>query len=387
LSKLGSKERKRIVPDPTRAAFDERGYLLWVREGLLLAQPFDPERGELGGDPVAIASRVGADPAATGKTWFTISRRGALAFRTGTRLQSRLLWFDREGKEMNAVTSPGNFSEPALSPDETRVAVVVVSAPDSSESDLWLYETGAKDRGSRLTFGGQTSGSPIWSPDGASVAHSWARKGGFALLRKAASGVGGDEVLLEVGTQAYTDDWSRDGRSLLFERFDPSGSDDIWLLPMSGDRKPAPLVQSPANESHAAFSPDGRYFAYVSDESGVPQVYVQTVPPSGSKWQITTEGGDAPAWRPDGKELFLVSLERMLTAVPIVSLSPFVTGSPQPLFRLNIPRLSATGSRTNFNATRDGKRFLVNLLESEQSDPGIHVSLDWVPGSPALEKK
>ncbi len=381
-TEVGSKERKRLLPDQTRAAFDERGYLLWVREGLLLAQEFDPGRGVLRGDPAAIAGHVGVDPSATGKTWFGISRRGALALRTGTPAQSRLVWFDRGGKELAAVTSPGTFNEPALSPDETRV-VTVIAAADSGDSDLWIYETGAKDRGSRLTFGGETSGSPVWSPDGSSIGHSWGRKGGYALLRKAASGVGKDEVLLEAGSQAYTDDWSRDGRSLLFERFDPSGSDDIWMLPLAGDRKPVPLVQSPANESHASFSPDGRLFAYVSDESGLPQAYVQTVPPSGSKWQITTEGGDCPAWRADGKELYVVSLDRMLTAIPITSLAPFVAGTPEPLFRLNIPRLSATGSRTNFNATRDGKRFLVNTLTTEQNDPGIHVILGWAPGSAA----
>src|SRR5262249_52336019 len=160
------------------------------------------------------------------------------------------------------------------------------------------------------------------------------------------SGAGGEEILFSSATQVWPDDWSRDGRFIAFERY--SGTAELWLLPTSGERKAVPYLQGAGDHAHATFSPDSRSLAYTSDESGAPQIYVQTVPTSGSKWQISTAGGDGAVWRADGKELFFVGLDRMVTAVEITSLQPFVAGTPHPLFRIAVPAVAPTGNRSWF---------------------------------------
>ncbi len=374
---LGAPERQRIFPDVSRAAFDERGYLVFVRQGTLLAQRFDPERGELSGEPAQIAERVGSDAQRTAKFFFTVSSSGDLALRTGTQQPNQLGWFGRGGSALGILASKGTFSEPALSPDGRRVVVGLTS--DDGVGGLWLFESAGQDRGTRLTFGPDAAETPIWSPDGSRVVYSSPRANGYALFAKAASGAGGEELLLEVGTSAWIDDWSRDGRALVFERYSEATGADLWLLPMTGERKPVPYLETATNEAHGTFSPDGHYLAYGSDETGVPQVYVQTVPLSGSKWQISTAGGDQPAWRADGRELYYVSARRELTAVAIRSLDPFVAGEARVLFPLAIPTLAITGNRIFYAATGDGQRFLVNSLVGEESEPGIRVTLNWTP--------
>jgi hypothetical protein len=148
--------------------------------------------------------------------------------------------------------------------------------------------------------------------------------------------------------------------------------------------KVEPYLATPANEGHAAFSPDGRYMAYVSDESGSAEVYVQTVPTSGSKWQVSTSGGDQPFWRADGKSFYYLTLERKLIAVPVRSLEPFSLGEPEPLFTLPTPAIAPTGNRIHYAVTRDGQRILVNALLGGDSEPGIRVTLNWTP---AMEPK
>jgi Tol biopolymer transport system component len=379
---LDGREKKRILPDRSLAAFDPRGYLLFVRETTLMAQRFDPERGELSGEATPVAERVGADPQKTAKFWFALSANGVLAVRTGGATSNQLLWFDRAGQRVGILASKGGFSEPALSPDETRI--VVQSAPEQNFlGDLWIYDVTGTDRASRLTFGPASNETPIWSPDGTRIAYTSPRAKGYTLFAKAANGSGPEEELHALGASGWADDWSRDGRYIVFERYGGGAGADLWLLPMSGERKANPYLETPANEAHAAFSPDGRYLAYVSDESGVAQIYVQTVPLSGSKWQVSTAGGDAPSWRADGKELYFIDLERKLTAVPIRSLVPFALESPQPLFTLDIPSISPTGNRTFYAAMRDGKRFLVNSLLGEASEAGIRVTLQWAPPAEA----
>ena len=186
------------------------------------------------------------------------------------------------------------------------------------------------------------------SPDGRWVAYSSARANGYTLFRKPADGSGEEESLFEAGGGTWVDCWSPDGRRLLFERFVPERGSDLWILPLDGTRKAVPFLETPANETHAAFSPDGRLVAYVSDESGMPQIYVRTFPASGSRWQVSRGGGDWPAWSADGKELFFVGLDRVLQAVPIVGTSPFSFGGPVPLFRMRVPQPAITSNRTYF---------------------------------------
>jgi Tol biopolymer transport system component len=373
---------RRLTPDVVRAAYDERGFLVWVRDGLLIAQRFDPARGELAGDLIPLAENVGADPQKTAESHFACSAGGALAYRSGATRRTELLWFDRSGDATGALATPAAFVEPTISPDGRWVAVD--TAEGVTSGDLWIFEASTLDRSRRLTFGAEEPETPIWSPDGHWLAYSSPRANGWALLRKPSDGSGEEELLYEPGGASWIDSWSPDGKSLLFERYPPDRGADLWILPLEGERRPFPYLESAANEAHGAFSPDGRLVAYTSDEGGLPEIYVQTVPASGGRWQISRDGGDWPAWRADGAELFYVGLDRTLRAVPVASLAPFSFGTPQPLFRLRTPQPAITSHRTYFAATADGQRFLVNSLLAEPEASRIDVVMNW---SPAAQRK
>ncbi|MEO7793468.1 MAG: protein kinase [Thermoanaerobaculia bacterium] len=367
----------RLVKDVSRAAFDERGYLVWVRGSILVAQPFDPAKGELSGEPFPLAEKIGLDSQTNAETWFAASTSGTIALRQGARQHTELLWVDRKGAPLGAPSAPASYSEPAISPDGRQVAVAITLPEESG--NLWLFDAGRLDRGRRLTFDPSGCETPSWSPDSRWVAYTSPRARGFALFRKAADGSGEEELLFESGPGSWIDSWSPDGISLVFERFESDGGSDLWLLPLDGERKPVPFLQTPANEAHATFSPDGRFVAYTSDESGVSQLYVRTAAASGSRWQVSLDGGDWASWSPDGKELYFGGPDRILRAVKILSLAPFAFGNPEPLFRLRTPAPAITSNRTYFAPNRDGSRFLVNQLVGEEGSDRIEVLMNWSP--------
>ncbi|PWB68890.1 MAG: hypothetical protein C3F15_15775 [Holophagae bacterium] len=373
----GTSSWRRILPDLSRAVYDERGYLLWVRDGFLVAQRFDPETGELSGELLPLAEKIGENSQKTAESWFATSASGVVAFRQGARQWSELVWLDRKGATLGAVATPGTFNEPALSRDGRQV-VVTISPPNESPN-LWIYESSGLDRGRRLTFDAAGAESGIWSPDGRWVAYSSASEEGYRFFRKAADGSGEEELLFEAGSGGWVDSWSPDGGTLLFELFVPERGADLWLLPLDGQRQPVPFLETPANETHAAFSPDGRFVAYVSDEGGLAQIYVQTVSASGSRWQVSRDGGDWPAWSADGKELFYGGLDRVLYSVSIASLAPLTFGAQAPLFRLRTPQPAITSNRTFFEPSPDGRRFLVNQLVGSEGGDRIDVLMNWAP--------
>ncbi|MEO8196180.1 MAG: protein kinase, partial [Thermoanaerobaculia bacterium] len=307
----------RLVKDVSRAAFDERGYLVWVRGSILAAQPFDPAKGALSGEPFPLAEKVGLDSQTNAETWFTASASGTIALRQGARQRTDLQWLDRKGTPLGAPSAPASYSEPAISPDGRQVAIGV-TLPDES-GNLWIFDAARFDRSRRLTFDPSGCETPSWSPDGRWIAYTSPRTNGFALFRKAADGSGEEERLFEAGTGSWIDGWTPDGRTLVFERFEAESGSDLWLLPLEGKRQPIPFLQTAANEAHAAFSPDGRFIAYASDESGMSQVYVRTV--------------------------------------PILGLAPFSFGNPGPLFRMRTPAPAITSNRTYFAAAGSTSAF------------------------------
>ena len=375
------KAQRRLLPFVSRALFDGRGFLLWVRDGALLAQRFDPHRGELAGTTLPLAESVGGDSQKDGQWWIASSAAGTAAYRRGSRRPTELVWYGRDGEPLEKLSPPGNLREPALSSDGRHVAVSFGAADEGAQ--IWIFEATGFDRSRRLTFSRDSVETPTFSPDGRWIAYSSPRANGYALLRKPADGAGEEELLHEPGEPSWIDGWSPDGKRVVFERFAAERGSDLWLLAVDGERKAVPLLESPANENHAAFSPDGRLIAYASDDAGVGQVYVQTVPASGSRWQISRNGGDWPAWSADGKELYFAGLDRVLYAVPIHSLQPFALGAPEPLFRLRTPVPAVTSNRTFYAPAADGRRFLVNQLVGEAEPPGIEVVLGW---SPAVEE-
>ena len=221
---------------------------------------------------------------------------------------------------------------------------------------------------SRFTFDPANDGAPAWSPDGARIAFNSNRGGQFNLYQKLSSGAGGDEELLKSGELKSPLDWSQDGRFIAYLVQSAKTRADIWILPLDGDRQPFPFLQTPFNELGARFSPDGRWVAYTSDETGVPEVYVQSFPASGGKWQISSGGGTAPKWSRDGKELFYTNGGKLMSVEVKTGGSTFEAGTPTLLFE--------SRGRT-YDASADGQRFLVAVPVEEATSTPITVVLNW----------
>jgi Tol biopolymer transport system component len=343
-----------------------------------MSQQFDPGRLEVKGQPVPLAEQVWRDSAITGLSAFSVSANDVLAYRSGGAQNTQLTWFDRSGTKLGTVGPPGRYGEPYLSGDEKRIVFEITNL--SGIGDLWIMDL-ASGNMSRFTFDPSDDNQSIWSADGERIVWGSNRSGPYDLYQKAASGAGRDEFLLKSPTAKFPDDWSRDGKFILYESSDPKTKQDLWVLPMFGDRKPMPYLQTEFSEAQGRFSPDGRWVVYVSDESGRAEVYVQSFPATGGKWQISSGGGDQPVWRRDGKELFYAAADRTLMSVDVSqSASTFQAGVPKPLFGIHIGTSGFTSLRNYFLVTADGQRFLVNnSLDDAVSFP-VNVILNWDAG-------
>ena len=380
---LDSKESKFLLNTAVRAAFTlgggASGYLLFMRESALMAQSFDAGRQQLTGEPFLVAEGVLNFPGEGGPTAhaaFSASDNGHLTYLLGGEALTQASWFDREGKSLGPVVSPGQFSEPFQSPDGRRIAY---GRTDQQSSDIWLLDL-TRGTTTRCTFDAAADVCPVWTADGGRVIFASNRDGGtFNLYQKISSGAGSDELVLKTPHNAFPDDWisGKAGELLLYEIENLNTRFDIWVLPLTGERKPYPYLQSEFNETHSQFSPDGRFVAYVSDESGRAEVYVQSFPATGGKWQISTGGGDQPQWRRDGKELFYLAPDKKIMAVPITTGDSLEPGSPVALFTTSVPLTGLSGDRNHYIVAGDGQRFLVNnVLEESNMRPIIFV-LNW----------
>ncbi|HKE56219.1 MAG TPA: hypothetical protein VKB46_05950, partial [Pyrinomonadaceae bacterium] len=303
---------------------------------------------------------------------FSVSENGVLVFWSGTGSSRQLVWFDRNGKQLGVAGPPGEYNDITLAPDEKRLAIQVI---DGAKADLWLMDL-VRGALSRFTFGNYED-DPVWSPDGNTIAFSSTRDSIFDIYRKQSSGAKNEEPVFKSGEGKETTDWSSDGRFLLYDRYDLNNGPDIWTLPLFGEGKPYPLLQSPFQEDQGHFSPDGHWFAYTSNESGRKEVYVQSFPQSGGKWQISTAGGAQPHWRGDSKEIFYIGLDRKLMAVDLTFGESLVASSPQSLFQTQVNRFDAPN---RYVAARDGQRFLVNSPVEQASTTPITVVLNWTAG-------
>jgi len=304
---------------------------------------------------------------------------GVVAYRTnaasGTRQLTRL---DRSGKTVGAIGAPdaANLNEVELSPDGKRVAIQRAVA---GNTDLWLVDT-ARGVPTRFTFDAAYDMRPLWSPDGSRVVFQSNRKGIFNLYWKLSTGTGADELLLETDQSKATLSWSPDGRFLLFRSLDPRTGYDLWVLSISGDKKVSPFLKTPFDEREGQFSPDGKWIAYQSNESGRFEIYVQPFPGPGRKFQISTNGGAQPRWKKDGKEIFYVSLDSKMMAAP-VKLMPdgpsLETAAPGTLFPVRIAGGPLPGvARQQYAVSSDGQRFLVNLEVDEGTASPITLNLE-----------
>jgi eukaryotic-like serine/threonine-protein kinase len=371
LGTLGAGQSARIIDTTVRAAAAPPNYLLFIRDGTLLAQQLDPSAARFTGEPRRIAEHVAYNPdVGLGRSTFTVSDTGVLVYRTGGvggLNTGQLTWLDRKGLALGTLGGVGLNQSFDVSRDGSHVALSVYD-PRSRQADVWLLDA-LRGTSARVTFDTRDEDFPIWTAAGDRVAFVSART---SLHLKSAIGVASDQTLVEMSGDVVADDWSTDGRSLIFEANDQKTGEDLWIVPIDGDRKPRPLIQTGADEGAARLSPDGRWLAYTSNESGTTEVYVQSFPPSGAKSLISREGGAEPRWRPDGRELYYLAPDRSLMAVEVKPGAAFEPGTPAPLFRLPAFNLG----ETNYAVLRDG-RFLVNT-RILQTGTNITVVTDWL---------
>ncbi|MCA1660594.1 MAG: hypothetical protein LC642_08695, partial [Verrucomicrobiaceae bacterium] len=285
-----------------------------MRNETLIAQRFDADELQLTGEPFPIAERVAFNPGLS-RGAFSVSENGVLAYRSGSGQINQPLWFDRGGKQIGSLGAAGLYFTLRLSPDETRAAVDLTDTQTGTE-DIWLFDL-SRGIPSRFTTDPANDSNPLWSPDGSRIVFTSNREGVRNLYQKIASGGGNEEVLLKSTEEKVPDDWSSDGQFIVYQTINRKTKWDFWVLPMSGDRQPFPFLQTEFNEQAAQFSPDGKWIAYSSDESGAPEVYVQTFPASGGRWRVSTDGGRQPRWRRDGRELFYITADGKLMAVDV----------------------------------------------------------------------
>jgi dipeptidyl aminopeptidase/acylaminoacyl peptidase len=373
VTSLDATENRRLVNITNSiVAYAAPGYLLFRRESTLMAQVFDADKLQLSGEPFPVAEQVGYEVASF-QTFFSVSQTGVLAYSSGSTGKTQLTWVDRSGKEVAFVYQPTNYIRPAFSPDGKRVAVDGVDS--QGNRDIWLIEL-ASGNPTRFTFDAGTDIFPIWSPDGSRIVFASDREGSRSLYQKSASGAGKEELLLKTGLNTFPMDWSADGRFILYIVGDPKTRLDTWVLPLFGDQKPFPFLQTEANERNAKFSPNGRWIAYTSDESGINQVYVQSFPDSGGKRQVSTNGGYHVAWRRDGKEIFYVASDKKMIAVDVKTDGPTLeVGTPKALFDLRVP--SFNSAQAQFAVAADGQEFLVANTAGEITSMPINVVLNW----------
>jgi len=370
LGTLGSLASRVVGHTDSRAQYAPPGYLVSTSGGTLLAQRFDARSGRTSGEVFPIAE--GVVGGGTGE--FTVSRTGVLAYRSGaSTARSRLVWVDRAGRMLGEAAPPDAYDEIRLSPDGTRVAARLLQG-QGGNADIWIRDL-TRGVTSRLTFGSSDNLWPVWSPDGARVAYGTNRGGEYHTLIRSASGAGGEDSLAhERGGNNGPTDWSADGHTIAVSRLGVSGW-DLWLQSPDSRQPPTKLLQTPFSERFGRISPDGRWLAYASNESGRYEVYVIPLSGGGGKWQVSTGGGDDPFWRADGKELLYRGGDRSLNSVAIGSGAGFEPGTPQPLFKVELSEGLFTGTR--WSPTTDAQRFLLEVPVGSPGGTTFRVVTGW----------
>ncbi|OLC96091.1 MAG: hypothetical protein DMG35_09545 [Acidobacteria bacterium] len=353
------------------------GYLLFMRNGTLMAQPFDNRRLELKGQVTLVAEQVGDDLGGGGNGAFSASANDVLVYWRSPASDRQLTWYDRQGKVLGTVGELGDYQGLVVSPDGTRVAL---SKRSGRASNIWLLDL-SRDTTTRFTFGSGIDLYPVWSADGSRIIFS----SGTDLYQKPTSGVKDAELLQKLSEAPFVESFSRDGRFLLYDAYAAKTRWDIWVLPLDGDMKPIPFLVTEFRERDPRFSPDGHWVAYISDESGYYEVYVRsfamnstgTAVEAGGKWQISNGYGRKPLWRGDGRELYYTGGDGRVMAVEIATTPEFKPGKPQPL------GFSAGGSDTAWDCTADGRRFLVAVPKTtgkgDRPEP-YRVMMNWQAG-------
>ena len=377
MGSLDSKETKPLFHTHYQAVYAS-GHMLFLRQSSLMAQSFDAKRFEFTGEAVPIAEQVRED-SSIAHAWFSPSANGLLLYAEGAAKNRQLVWFDRNGKQIEAVPGEDAYAGISLSPDGKKLAYYL----DGTGFDVWGFDI-ARGVKIPLTFGassGQGNLYPVWSPDGKYVAYTSYRNGTYALYQKPADGSGGETLLLEgIDHFRVPTSWSMDGKLLVYHEGVSGGTYangvpggwSIWVLPLFGGHKAYPFIQSTFSAREASFSPDGKWLAYCSNESGEYRVYVVPFPGPGGKWQVSLGDGRGPLWRRDGKEIFYLSADNKLMAVNVeASGGSFAAAGARVLFDSH-----SYGVFGRYDASADGQRFVV-VYEGNRPSSTLTSVANW----------
>jgi serine/threonine protein kinase/Tol biopolymer transport system component len=383
---LDGGEAKLLLPNDSNAVYASPGYLLFIREGTLMAQRFDPSSLRLSGDAAPVAEHA-AILRTVSQGILTASGNGMLAYETGENFGDarRLLWLDRSGKQVRETDASSGlwYLDPAISPDGRKLAAAIPpkGARNLKDTNIWVFDLirGIK---TRLTFSSAADRGPAWTPDGKSIAFNSDRNGVPQLYEKASDGTGVTSSLVTDDAVEFGSFFSSDGRYLLFQRRkdQPNAHSEIWAMPLSGERKPVPVLQSQFDLFEPALSPDSKWLAYQSNESGRPEIYIVPFLHGSGRQEVSVAGGLWPRWRGDGRELFYLSPDNKLMSVRIAEQdSRLIVGKVQELFQVELP---FSGGRV-FDAAPDGKEFITLSMDVQQTEAPLTLVVNW----PALLKK
>ena len=374
LARLDDPASRRLFAADSAAVFAGSGHLVFVRDGKLMARPFDPDRLEIHGDEVTI------DDSVPSGTIVSASAAGSLAYRSPPIDQGRrqLVWVDRKGQERDKVAYDDSMAlGPALSGDGRHVAVFRRS-PDGN-ADLWSYDTQRRSW-DRLTFHSGDDLYPLWSTDGTRMVFS-SRRGSMDLfVIPLGAAPNSEQVLLSTPATKFPTDWSRDGRFVFYNQLSPRGDNDIRALSMDGSHAQIDVVATEYNEQHAQLSPDGRWIAYESDRTGRYEIFVRPFPGPGRDIAVSSNGGAQARWHSKGHELFYIAADDRLMAVPMrrdQSGSAVQPGAPQPLFLTNVGSTAPNTNRQQYMVSPDGQSFVLNSRPEQSVAPPIKVILNW----------
>jgi len=391
VSTLDGKENRRILADLSSAVFapparsDRTGHILFVRENTLMALPFNAASAQVSGEVFPVAEGVSLT---SNNTYLpaAVSDNGVLLYETGGAAggTNQIGWYDRTGKSLGPVGMPGAVFDPAISPDEKSI---MFRRNSPTHFDLWVRDL---SRGTETRFTSDVSFNiaPVWSPKGDRIVFASLRKSPYNLYKKAASGSAQDELLLPNTVADFPEQWSRDGRFIVYAEADPKNKYDLWVLPTgdgTADRKAMPFLRTEFDELLGQLSPDSHWMAFTSDRSGQREVYVRPFPPSDGEWTISIAGGQAPRWRGDGKELYFEAADGKMMAVPVKAVAgpkpSFEAGTPAALFDAHMAT-NVNSGLFEYDVTADGKRFLIcTTIGSGAASPPLTVVTNWSAGA------
>ena len=383
LGSLDKQDRKLVVLCISSFGYDDHNLFFADDQRQLVSMAFDTSAATVSGSPTVIANAVGFQPA-TYWAAFTVAGNGTLIYNTGVgAAQSALTWVDRAGKELGRIGTPAILANPTLSPDGSRVALDI-SDQKANNVDIWLESTTGAGN-SRFTFDPSEEVAGVWSRDGSILAYRATMGGSVNLFLKRATGLERERERFRVPQSSMDDilpnSWSLDDQQILCTLQTESG-DYLELMPVAGG-EPTRFLTSKGSETNGQFSPDGKWVAYASDESGNWEIYVTSFPSAAGKWQVSRGGGTEPRWSGDGREIFYIGAGGMLMAVSVNSASAFVTGTPAALFQIYGRAPISSTDVFSYDVAKDGKRFLVNrYLKPDHAAP-LTILLNAASGKPS----